>query len=88
MQGFSRLTGSHQFTIQVHCYESGPVDHFNGTITVEGCEQPLAFSGLAQFWLTIERLRKQAICTQTDVLQPVRQSAHGGFTEAANEFSA
>jgi len=86
MNSYCWLTDMQHFSIQLHCYGGGCGDVFNGTVSMQGIESPLAFSGLAEFWLAVKKLRSLNTVPAVESTPHESLSVYHCIKNAANDF--
>ena len=57
MQSIGWITGRFEFSVEFFEYSPVRPESFNGTICVMGTDQEFAFSGLAEFWKVVAKIR-------------------------------
>ena len=91
MQSIGWITGRFEFSVEFFEYSPVRPESFNGTICVMGTDQEFAFSGLAEFWKAVGRIRGQHVMRRVVALSNSKMeciSLKGESLSAASVESA
>lgn len=91
MQSWCWTTGRLEFRVEFFEYGPDRPEAFNGTISIVGTDLEIAFSGLAEFWKAVGRIRGQHVMRRVVALSNSKMeciSLKGESLSAASVESA